>query len=57
MGKLTHWAVVFSIIAAAAGLLAFAGFAGAAVPLAKVLFWISLAVVAVSLVGHAARGT
>lgn len=49
MGKLTHWAAAFAVIALFAALLGFGGGAGAAAPAAKMLFWFSLAMIALAL--------
>ncbi len=50
------WIVTFLIIALIAGLLGFGGIAGAATWMAKVLFFIMLIAIVVSLVMHAGRG-
>lgn len=57
MGKLTHWAVIFSVIALFAALLGFGEVAGAASPLAIVLFWFSIGMIALSLIGGVFRRT
>ena len=49
MGKLSHWAATFAVIGLFAALLGFGGGAGAAAPVAKVLFWFSLGMIALSL--------
>ena len=55
MGKLTHWAAFFAVIAAFAALLGFGGGAGAAAPVAKVLFWASVTIIGVTLIAQAVR--
>lgn len=57
MGKLTHWAAIFAIIALFAALLGFGGAAGAAAPAAKMLFWFSLGMIGLSLTGRIMRRT
>jgi uncharacterized membrane protein YtjA (UPF0391 family) len=49
MGKLTHWAVIFFVIGLFAALLGFGGAAGAASPVAKLLFWFCLAMIGLTL--------
>jgi uncharacterized membrane protein YtjA (UPF0391 family) len=49
MGKLTHWAVIFSIIGLIAALLGFGGAAGAASPAARALFWFCIAMIGLTL--------
>lgn len=57
MGKLTHWAVTFAIIAVFSAFLGFGGVAGSAAPIAKTLFWLSLIVVGFSLSADLVRKT
>ena len=57
MGKLTHWAVIFSLLALAYGVLAFSGGAGTASSAAELLFWSALAGVVVSSIGSLLRRT
>ena len=44
------WAIIFAVIGLLAGALGFSGIAGAAMGIAKVLFWIAIAVAVVLLV-------
>jgi uncharacterized membrane protein YtjA (UPF0391 family) len=57
MGKLTHWAVAFTVIAVFAALLGFGEVAGPGAPVARVLFWISVGVIGLSVVGFFVRRT
>jgi uncharacterized membrane protein YtjA (UPF0391 family) len=57
MGKLTHWAATFTVIAIFAALLGFGGAAGAAAPAAKVLFWFAVGMIALSLMSQFIRRT
>ena len=49
MGKLTHWSIIFAVIGLFAAVLGFGGAAGAAAPLAKVLFWFAVAMMGLTL--------
>jgi len=49
------WALTFFIIAIIAGVLGFGGIAGAAVGIAKILFFVALALLVVSLVAGTLR--
>jgi uncharacterized membrane protein YtjA (UPF0391 family) len=56
-GNLLHWAVVFLIIAVVAAVLGFGGVAGTAMEGARILFWVALVLLLISLVfGFARRG-
>jgi uncharacterized membrane protein YtjA (UPF0391 family) len=56
-GNLLHWAVVFLIVAIVAAILGFGGVAGTAMEGAKILFWVALVLLLISLVfGFARRG-
>ena len=56
-GNLFHWAIIFIVIALVAALLGFGGVAGTAMEGAKLLFWVALILVIVSLViGFMRRG-
>jgi uncharacterized membrane protein YtjA (UPF0391 family) len=56
-GNLLHWAVVFLVIAIIAAVLGFGGVAGTAMEGAKILFWVALVLLLISLVfGFARRG-
>jgi uncharacterized membrane protein YtjA (UPF0391 family) len=52
-----YYALVFLVIALVAGLLGFGGVAFAAAGIAKIIFYIFLAVFLISLIMHFARGT
>jgi uncharacterized membrane protein YtjA (UPF0391 family) len=49
-GNLLHWAVVFLVVAIIAALLGFGGVAGTAMEGARMLFWVALVLLVVSLV-------
>lgn len=49
-GNLLHWAVVFLVVAIIAALLGFGGVAGTAMEGARMLFWVALILLVVSLV-------
>ncbi len=49
-GNLLHWAVVFLVVALVAALLGFGGVAGTAMEGARLLFWVALVFLLVSLV-------
>lgn len=50
MGSLLYWAVVFLIVALVAAFLGFGGVAGVAVEGARILFWVALVLLVVSVV-------
>ena len=50
MGGLLKWALIFAVVAIVAGLLGFGGIAGASAGIAKVLFFIAVAVFVLFLV-------
>ncbi len=50
MGNLLYWAVVFLVVALVAAFLGFGGVAGVAVDGARILFWIALVLLVVSVV-------
>jgi uncharacterized membrane protein YtjA (UPF0391 family) len=50
MGNLLYWAVIFLIVALVAAFLGFGGIAGVAVEGARILFWIALVLLVVSVV-------
>jgi uncharacterized membrane protein YtjA (UPF0391 family) len=49
-GNLLHWAVIFLIVAVVAALLGFGGVAGTAMEGARILFWVALVLLLISLV-------
>jgi uncharacterized membrane protein YtjA (UPF0391 family) len=49
-GNLLHWAVVFLVVALVAALLGFGGVAGTAMEGARLLFWVALVFLLVSLI-------
>lgn len=57
MGKLTHWAASFAVIAILTGILGYGGGAGAAAPVAKVLFWFSVVMIGFTLTARIVRRT
>ena len=50
------WALTFLIVALVAAILGFGGIAGAAVSIAKVIFFVAIVLVAISVVAHLVRG-
>ncbi len=57
MGSLLHWAIVFLVVALVAAFLGFGGVAGTAMEGARLLFWVAIAFLIVSLiVGLIRRG-
>lgn len=57
MGNLLHWAIVFLVVALVAAFLGFGGVAGTAMEGARLLFWVAIAFLVVSLiVGLIRRG-
>ena len=56
-GNLLHWALVFLVVSLVAALFGFGGVAGTAMEGARILFWVALVLLLVSLVfGLARRG-
>ncbi|HYE45864.1 MAG TPA: DUF1328 domain-containing protein [Caulobacter sp.] len=51
-----RWALIFLVVALVAAVLGFGGLAGAAVDIAKILFFVFLALFVVSLVMNLVRG-
>jgi uncharacterized membrane protein YtjA (UPF0391 family) len=49
-GDLLHWAVIFLVVALVAALLGFGGVAGTAMEGARLLFWVALVLLILSLV-------
>jgi uncharacterized membrane protein YtjA (UPF0391 family) len=54
-GNLLHWALVFLIVALVAGVLGFGGVAGTAMEGARLLFWVAIVLLLISLVFGFAR--
>ncbi len=55
MGNLLHWVFIFAIVALICGVLGFGAVAGPGALVAQVMFWVSLLVIALSLVGAAVK--
>ena len=56
-GNLLHWAVICLVVAVVAALLGFTGVAGTAMEGARILFWVALILLVVSLLfGMLRRG-
>jgi uncharacterized membrane protein YtjA (UPF0391 family) len=56
-GNLLHWAIVFLVIALIAGVLGFGGVAGTAMEGARLLFWVAVVLLVISLIfGFMRRG-
>ncbi|HWK32850.1 MAG TPA: DUF1328 domain-containing protein [Hyphomicrobium sp.] len=55
MGNLLYWAVIFLIIALVAAFFGFGGVAGVATEGARMLFWVAIILLVVSLVGGVLR--
>ncbi len=51
-----HYALVFLILALAAGILGFGGIAGASIGIAKILFFVFLIALVISVLANALRG-
>ncbi len=49
-GNLLHWAIIFLVIALVAGLLGFGGLAGTAMEGARLLFWVAIVLLVISLI-------
>jgi uncharacterized membrane protein YtjA (UPF0391 family) len=50
------WALTFLIVALVAAILGFGGIAGAAVSIAKIIFFVAIVLFAISVVAHLVRG-
>jgi uncharacterized membrane protein YtjA (UPF0391 family) len=50
------WAIFFLVVALVAAVLGFGGIAGTAVSLAKIVFFVAIALFLISAVAHAIRG-
>ncbi len=55
MGNLLHYAIVFLVVALIAAFLGFGGVAGTAMAGAKILFWVAIALFAISVVAGLVR--
>jgi uncharacterized membrane protein YtjA (UPF0391 family) len=56
-GNLLHWAIIFLIVAVIAGVLGFGGVAGTAMDGARILFYIAIVLLVISLIfGFLRRG-
>jgi uncharacterized membrane protein YtjA (UPF0391 family) len=55
MGNLLHYAVVFLVVALVAAFLGFGGVAGTAMEGARILFWVAIVLLVVSLVAGTIR--
>lgn len=51
-----RWALIFLVVALVAAVLGFTSIAGAAIDVAKILFWIFAVLFVISLVMHMVRG-
>ncbi|WP_158806844.1 DUF1328 domain-containing protein [Beijerinckia sp. L45] len=56
MGNLLHWALIFLIVAIVAAVLGFGGAAGTAMEGAKIIFYIAIILLVVSVILNFARG-
>jgi uncharacterized membrane protein YtjA (UPF0391 family) len=54
-GNLFHWALIFLVVALVAALFGFGGLAGTAMESARILFWIALVLLAISLAASLLR--
>lgn len=50
------WALTFLVVALVAAVLGFGGIAGAAVSIAKIIFFIAIVLFAISIIAHLVRG-
>ncbi|HRO10413.1 DUF1328 domain-containing protein [Amaricoccus sp.] len=50
------WALAFLVIALVAAILGFGGIAGAAISIAKIIFFVAIVLFAISVVAHLVRG-
>jgi uncharacterized membrane protein YtjA (UPF0391 family) len=56
-GNLLHWAIIFLVVALIAGVLGFGGVAGTAMEGARLLFWVAVVLLVISLIfGFMRRG-
>jgi uncharacterized membrane protein YtjA (UPF0391 family) len=56
VGNLLHWALIFLIVAIVAAVLGFGGAAGTAMEGAKIIFYIAIILLIVSVILNFARG-
>ncbi len=56
IGNLLHWALIFLIVAIVAAVLGFGGAAGTAMEGAKIIFYIAIILLVVSVILNFARG-
>ncbi len=56
VGNLLHWALVFLVVAIVAAVLGFGGVAGTAVEGAKIVFYVAILLLLISVVLNFARG-
>jgi uncharacterized membrane protein YtjA (UPF0391 family) len=56
VGNLLHWALIFLIVAIVAAVLGFGGAAGTAMEGAKIIFYIAILLLVVSVILNFARG-
>jgi len=57
VSNMLRWALIFFVFALIAGVFGFGGIAAGAAEIAKILFYIFLAIFAVSLIMHLVRGS
>ncbi len=55
MGNLLYWAIVFLVVALVAAFLGFGGVAGVATEGARILFWVAIILLVISVVGGLLR--
>jgi uncharacterized membrane protein YtjA (UPF0391 family) len=55
LSNLLHWTLIFLVVALIAGLLGFTGIAGAAVGLAKILFWVAIILAILAFIANTMR--
>lgn len=55
MGNLLHYAIVFLVVALVAAFLGFGGVAGTAMEGARILFWVAIVLLVVSLIANFVR--
>jgi uncharacterized membrane protein YtjA (UPF0391 family) len=56
VGNLLHWALIFLVVAIVAAVLGFGGAAGTAMEGAKIIFYIAIILLVVSVILNFARG-